>query len=263
MVLEIIGFAFVLTAIAGYFDLRTTEVPDEIPALLIAVSVFFWYINWAVTGNVFPLFVSIVGGSVLLSIGLLLYNTGQWGGADAWLLAGVAYALPLLNGSIFIIDYLFNFFLVTIVYMVLYAISLGIIHGKIFQLFCKDLKKSWLVVFSIPLAYALFVSIMAFFGFFNHSLIIILIVVVFMTLFWRYARVIEQHVFRKRIPASELKVGDVLLDSKWVGLTKDEIGHIRKRKKQVVIKEGVRFVPVFAITLLVTVLWGNVFFLII
>lgn len=262
MVLEIILFTLALTVIAGYTDLRTTEVPDEIPALLIAGSLFYWYLHWGIAGDAYPLLVSLIGGTLLLALGLLLYRASQWGGADAWLLGGIAYALPLLNGRIFIIDYIFNFFLVTIIYMAVYSIALGARHRHAFSLLRDDLKKSWRIVAGVPAAYAVFVAAMLAAGYFHPSLLLLLALIAVLMVFWRYARIIEHSVFKRRIPARQLRVGDVLADGKWVGITHEQAEALRKAKEYVVVKEGVRFVPVFAITLVVTLLLGNVLFLI-
>jgi len=47
----------------------------------------------------------------------------------------------------------------------------------------------------------------------------------------------------------------------WRGLTEKEVRKIRRTKKYVVIKDGIRFVPVFPITLVISILFGNIFFL--
>jgi len=46
-----------------------------------------------------------------------------------------------------------------------------------------------------------------------------------------------------------------------VGLSDSQVHRLRSSKKYVTIKDGVRFVPVFAITLVVTLLFGNMFLL--
>ena len=88
------------------------------------------------------------------------------------------------------------------------------------------------------------------------------VVVLLAMLFWVYAKSVENHVFVRKIPTSKLKAGDVLDDMIWKGLTEEEVMKIRKTKKFVSIKDGVRFVPVFPITLVVTLLLGNMLFMI-
>ncbi|HDD46289.1 MAG TPA: hypothetical protein ENG42_02350 [Candidatus Aenigmarchaeota archaeon] len=76
-------------------------------------------------------------------------------------------------------------------------------------------------------------------------------------LFFYYSKIIDEIVLKKRILTKNLKEGDVLAGSKWRGLNKKEIAKLRKRKKYVWIKEGVRFAPVFPITMLVTLFYGS------
>ena len=72
----------------------------------------------------------------------------------------------------------------------------------------------------------------------------------------------KKKVLKRMVSSKNLKEGDVIDGMKWVGLTKDEIKDIQKTKKHVVIKEGLRFVPVFFITLIITLFYGNIFYLI-
>ena len=79
--------------------------------------------------------------------------------------------------------------------------------------------------------------------------------------FVKYAKSIENKAFTRKIPTNKLKLGDVLVSDKWRGLTKKDINQIKKSKKFVYIKEGIRFAPVFVITVLVTALYGGLLFL--
>lgn len=264
--LEIVLLALGLTAVAGLWDLKTTEVPDEIPAIMIISGIAYWLVSASVTGNFEPLIVSLAVGSILLAAGLLLYKTGQWGGADAWVLAGVGYTIPLLGGALFIVPYIMNFFIVSAAYMVLYAIAVGLRHRDVFPLFIADLRKNRRI-FLLPLAFLFFLLALSVFLAMQglrvraFPAIEIFSILLFLTAFWRYGKVIETNVFRRRIPASRLKEGDVLEGMNWVGLTKRQVARLKQSKKYVTIKEGVRFVPVFFLTLVATLLWGNLLFL--
>jgi Flp pilus assembly protein protease CpaA/type IV secretory pathway VirB3-like protein len=261
--IEIIIFLCLLgSVLAGLWDIKTTEVPDEIPALMVTIGIFYWFISAASTGNFYPLYISLLVGTLLLIFGLVMYKKGQWGGADAWVLSAIGYMIPLYAGNIFIIDYIFNFMIVSIIYMIIYALALGIKNTYVFPLFVKDVKKHWDMITGVPLLFAAFMIAMFYAGFNVVPLAWILLMIIFIMFFLRYARVIEKHLFKRKIPASQLKTGDVLDNMIWIGLTAEQVERIKKRHKYVTIKEGVRFVPVLPITLFVTLLLGNVFFLI-
>ncbi len=264
---DIILLALLLTAVAGLWDLKTTEVPDELLAVMVVSGVSYWLISASITSDVYPLFVSLAIGSVLLALGLLLYKKGQWGGADAWILAAVGYMIPLYAGALFIIPYIMNFFIISAAYMIVYSFALGLKNRYVFHIFAKDLKKNRKILL-IPFAFlAFFLSlnyVTASLGYVTRAFPVVemFALLLFLTVFWQYGKAVEKHVFRKRIPVSQLKPGDVLEDMRWVGLTRRQVASIKKKKSHVVIKEGVRFVPVFFLSLVATLLWGNVLFLI-
>jgi len=147
--------------------------------------------------------------------------------------------------------------------MIIYVLIIGLKDRRLFSLFVTESAKRKKIVIGVPLAFIVFACVLSYSiisaGFVLNSfpMILSVLIVVFLTLFWSYAKVVEQHAFRKKIKAAELKEGDVLEEMVWRGLSAEEVANIRKQKKTVTIKEGVRFVPVFPITMAVTLWWGN------
>lgn len=266
-----IAIATIGSVIAGLWDFFTTEVPDEVPALMISTGLFLHLVNAILSNDFYPLSVSLVVGTLLLFVGLVMYKKGQWGGADAWILAAIGYLIPFYNGSLFIIDYISNFLIVSAAYMVVYAIIIGAKTPGIFSHFRSELKERLRLVIGIIASFGIFIVALVNFaalsaGSYSYiynieRLFYMFFLVAFLTVFWVYGKVIEKYAFRKRIQTSRLKAGDVLEKMLWRGLTPEEVAKIKKSKKHVVIKEGVRFVPAFPITLFVTLLYGNVLFL--
>ena len=256
---ELLIPALIAASVAGLWDLKTTEVPDEIPAIMIIAGLSFWGLVALFTGDYAPLMSSAGLGTIVLLIGLALYKKGQWGGADAWILAAIFYMIPNTG---FLAGYILNFFFVSLAYMLVYSAVLGIIHKGTGRLFVRDVRKSWKYVVAIPL---IFVAAMAAFSaaVSDFSFVVSLpfagvsLVILLMAVFWRYGVVVEKHIFRRKVNVTDLKKGDVVEGGIWVGLTEAEIRKIRAKKKYVIIKEGVRFVPVFPITLAVTHLFGT------
>lgn len=257
--LEII-IAVVGSAAAGIWDIKTTEVPDEIPILMVAAGIFIWLIA-ALNGNITPFVLSVGVGTAVLALGLILYKSGKWGGADAWIFAAILYLVPVYNERVFFFDYLPNLIWVSAAFTMVYAVLLGIANRHIFPVVLADIKANAIVVFGVPIVIAagMIAASHTFAPLFPVKELFALMLV--FTLFWRYARIIETKVFTRRISARRLRAGDVLQDMVWRGLTHEEVVKIKKTKKYVTIKEGMRFVPVFPITLIVTLLFGNVLFL--
>lgn len=256
---ELLIPALVAASVAGLWDLKTTEVPDEIPAIMIIAGLSFWGLIAVVTGDFAPLAASAGIGTLVLLIGLALYKKGQWGGADAWILAAVFYMIPDVR---FLGGYILNFFFVSLAYMLLYSAVLGIMHKGTGRLFVRDVRKSWKYVAAIPLVFvtamAAFSAAVSDFSFIaSVQFAGVSVVILLMAVFWRYGVVVEKHIFRRKVSTKDLKKGDVIEGGIWVGLTESDIRKIRAGRKYVVIKEGVRFVPVFAITLAITHLFGT------
>jgi hypothetical protein len=120
------------------------------------------------------------------------------------------------------------------------------------------------VTFSITLI-PLLLSII----FLNFNLLFSLLLLLFSVLvvFYKFSKIIEQAFYRK-IPVSQLKVDDMLgediprlkLYKKHIkGLTKGQVDKIKKTKRYVVIREGIRYGIVFPLTLLFTLLFGDLF----
>jgi hypothetical protein len=89
--------------------------------------------------------------------------------------------------------------------------------------------------------------------------IIPLLVTLGLFFLWRFAKAVEDIGFKRKIPVSKLKVGDVLLENRlWEGINEKQLKKIKKSgKKTVVIKEGVRFAPAFPLALLFTLFYGD------
>ncbi len=261
LMLEIIllSIAFIGSLAAGLWDLKTTEIPDEIPALMAVFGIFIWFVS-----DIWMLALSLAFGLAFLALGWLLYKGGQWGGGDAKLLSAVGFLLPTLGSQLFALSFISNIFIVGIGYMVVYSIALGALNRGTFSAFAKNIRKDYAAIGAIVAA-AILLPVMLATGFYSEfpAMAWTVALLLFLVLFWKYSKTVEEKIFKKRIPASRLRVGDVLLESReWDGITEQDIARIKKSGKRfVTIKEGVRFGLVFPITLVVTYLFGNLILL--
>jgi prepilin signal peptidase PulO-like enzyme (type II secretory pathway) len=160
---------------------------------------------------------------------------------------------------------LFNFFLIAFFYLLVYSIALGIRSPKVSRKFLSELGQARKGIAGIiglfTVACIVLMAVVAYqFGVPLDRLLYILIfppLLLSVLVFTRYGRFVEENLFKKQIPASKLRVGDVLISDRWRGLTEKEVSSLKKKGGQVWIKEGVRFAPVFVITVLVTLFFGN------
>jgi len=275
--LELISAAIALigSTIAGIWDLKTTEIPDEIPDVMIILGLTIAFIESVFTSNYSYLLSSVIYGVGFFCLGFLMYYLGQWGGGDAKILSAVGFLLPfspIPHDYLFPfpISFLFNVFIVGAVYMLAYAFIFALINKTIVSKFAKDLKGSQkiLSIGSIVLLVC-FLGLNWFFSVYLlgeknilsiiYNSVLLLIGSISLFLLFKFARAVENFGFKMKIPISKLKVGDVLLDSKvFEGITEKELNKIRRSgKKHVWVKEGVRFGLAFPLALIFTLFFGD------
>lgn len=272
--------AFVGSSIAAVWDLKTTEVPDQIPCIMIAIALLFYGIQSYQEWSYWPILNSVIAGSSLLGFGLLMYYLGQWGGADAEILATIGFLLPQtpLKTQLFFpfpLSYLINVFIVGAFYMIIYAVVLASINKKIIFEFSKEIKGSskvlllgsvglFLLFFVLNWYLSRYFQLEFSLPFILSNSILPLVLTVSLFIVWRFARVVENVGFKKRVPVSNLKAGDVPMEFKqFRGITEKELSKIKKSGKRFVwIKEGVRFAPAFVLALIFTLYFGDVILLV-
>lgn len=266
--------AFIGSTIAAAWDLKTTEIPDWISYAMIGIAILLYSTQSVLTLDYWPILNSAIVGSLLFGFGYIMYHFGQWGGGDVKILSAIGFLLPTMSGNVsifpFPISYLFNVFFVGAIYMMFYALVIAVMNKKIITVFKKDLmdSRNLFVIGSVALFAALVLMNFVLYNYFLLELEIMPIATnsLFITscavgifLIMKFARAVENVGFKRRIPISKLRVGDVLLDSKvWEGITEKELKKIKRSGKRYVrIKEGVRFAPAFPIGLLFTLYFGD------
>jgi prepilin signal peptidase PulO-like enzyme (type II secretory pathway) len=276
--LEILLFVVALigSIAAGLYDLKTTEIPDEIPYAMMAVGIVGNIIKSYLVWSYWPVLLSMIVGLAFLGFGFLMYYIGQWGGGDAKILSAIGFLVPVIPQQIkvtlmfpFPVGFFFNVFLVGAFYMIVYAVILSFINRDIWSVFVEDLKANAKIfmTFNLSLLAFLIFSVALLTKYYEllplndmmmFSVMIFLISMGFFIL-WKFVKTVEEVGFKKKIPISQLKVGDVPLDYKiWEGITEKELKKIKSSgKKYIWIKEGVRFAPAFPLALIFTVLVGD------
>jgi Flp pilus assembly protein protease CpaA len=255
---------------AGYRDLKTTEFPDWIPYSVIVLAIFIRGVFSYLMNDFSILADSLIIGGLFLAFGLILYFSKQWGDGDAWLFGCMGFLFPANPFGVslyfpFPATLFFNFFFVSLFYIVIYSMLVGLKNPFIFASFKKEIKNNfkWLAPVIAIFVAAYISMVFLFFGSVEIPARFLLIpaAVVLLALFAVYGRLVEKDLFRKKIHASKLRPGDVPQSARWRVLRPEEIQKMKKSGGYVWIKEGVRFAPVFAISLVASLFFGDVFFL--
>jgi len=268
--------AFAGSTISAIWDLKTTEIPDSIPYIMIAIALITYGVQSYAEGNYWVIGNSLIVGLSLLGFGFLMYYFGQWGGGDAKLLSAIGFLLPVMPIGFsslrfpFPLSFLFNLFLVGAVYMLFYALVMAASNRRIVSKFLNDVKSSSKILFLssaslffvfifLNLLVATTFSIAINADFLVKNSVIPLVATIFIVLIWKFAKAVEEIGFKEKIPVSKLKIGDVPIYFKlWEGITEKELRKIKKSGKRFIwIKSGVRFAPAFPLALLFTLLVGD------
>ena len=231
--------ALALTLFAGIYDLKTTDVFEEVPALMISFGLFYWYIVSLIFVDFLYLINSILVGIFFLSFGLILFKLRLWGDGDAWILGGIGFLVPSLNHPLYPLLFLFSLLLVGAIYTLIYVLIYGLLNKKIKKKFISRVKKHQSILLGFLIPFLLFSFYLPF-----------LLIIGFLPILYIYLKTVEYEM-KKKIRVSELKEGDVIVGKEIVGITKKEIEILKKKKKYVEIQEGVRFTIVFPITLII------------
>lgn len=278
--------AFSSLFIGSIFDLRTSEVPDSVSLVAVAGGIFLHFLaslnngfdlagllNYSLILNEPLIWIQSLGEPLLwsLSVGLIFsvygwgaYYLGLWGGADAFAMSVLGFAAPTaLTG--FSMAYPINIFLNILLAGFVYTLGFALYKSwgtGAFRRTYDKIKENELRV-SAEIITAGFLSIfvglngavnsLLYFGFF-----------VLLIILYRYLKIVQDDIMSETVKVSDLEGGEVLSrnhteDGKVRGITQEEIENLEK--DEVEIREGVRFIPVFPVALLVTDVFGGGIFL--
>ena len=243
---------FLVLAAASILDLKHGEVPDIYFLIGILAGLVSHRFYGFLTQS-YDVFVWSLGLGLLFFVyGWLAYIKGMWGGADALALAVLGFTVPTaLDGSQHVLDLIFNLMIVILVYSVLFVFLKSLNSDGFYRMFFDELRSdSKRLSLELSLA-VIFAGLMFLVGI---SFVFYLFLLVFMIFLYRFLSLAEEEVFTETIPVEELEGGEVLAeeysDERIRGVTEDELKDLAV--DEVDVQDGVRLVPVFVLTLIVT-----------
>lgn len=272
------ALAFSVLFVASIFDLETTEVPDSVSVVgivgglllhalasfnssmsietLTSLSILLSEpLTW-ISGLGDPLIWSIGIGLIFTLYGWGLYFLKMWGGADAFIMSALGFAAPYsLSGTGFMhaIDLFLNILLVGFLYTMAFAFYKSWNRIEIWQNTAEQIKSEEKRI-GLEIVGAGLISVM---GIITDSYSGLLYFGIFLALIflYRFLQNVQDSLMSYEVPVEELEGGEVLAEDeefggKIKGITEEQIGSLEK--DTVKIRQGIRFVPVFPIALLVT-----------
>lgn len=245
----------------GYMNigLLTSSISKEtIPSLIYSLPYAFQQLGFTgwiqVLGE--PLAYSLGIGLIFSIYGWSLYFTGMWGGADAFAMSVLGFAAPFGISGIGLghaVSLFINIMVVGFIYTLVFAFynatgAEGILENLIDRF--KDNER----MISLQI---LLVAVLSFiFGFLGSvNAYIFFLALVSMIIMYHILKVVENNAFSSTVPVEELEGGEVAapnqgLGKKVRGITEEEIADLEMEELE--IRSGVKFIPVFPISLLIT-----------
>jgi len=260
------ALALVWIFFATIQDLRMKEVANwlNFSLIIFALSFRFFYSFYS-QNNMMFFYQGLIGLGIFFILGNIFYYARMFAGGDAKLLIALGAVLPftenIFSNIKIYLAFLMIFLIVGAIYGMIISFILAFRNYKSFKKqfkiqFYKNRKISFLVMILGIILMALF-SIELIFLFLG-------ILIFILPYFYAYAKAVDEACMVRTISSKELREGDWLyknikigkrtIKAKWDGLSKDEIKFIQKHKKQIKIKQGIAFVPVFLMSFIILLL---------
>jgi len=163
-------------------------------------------------------------------------------------------------------DFITNSLIISLFYGLIFSGIVALRNKKRFSNKFKEVnsKLKWFKI--IFLIFGAFILIL---GIFQKILIIPAILLLILPWFYAFIRSVEQGVLISYKSWDELQEGDWLLEQVRIndkrlkpsadGLSKEDILLIKRAGKKVLIRDGIAYVPVFLLSIIASLLFGNLF----
>ncbi len=269
--------------IGSIIDLKKREVPDLLNYFLITIGIMFGLVTSIVLWNPWPILSSIGGLIGGYLFGALMFYTGQWGGGDAKMLMGIGaiIGMPII-GPMSIAQGTLPLF-ATLILSILFAGAVYCMGFMVYLLIKKQkeikqyLKKpkqkikfqKYKIILASIITVILAISFIPRLEIIQPTLLIIASMILLGGIAIITSKIIEKVCMIKSIPVNELTEGDwivkdILVKGKKIcgpkdlGITLEQIEELKKHHiKEIVVKEGIPFIPGFLLGYIVIVVFGN------
>jgi len=262
-VIFLIVLALVWIIFASICDLKNREVPNwlNFSLIIFALGFRFFYCLFSQEGFGF-IYMGLIGLGVFFVLGNLFYYGRLFAGGDAKLMIALGAILPFsksfLNNIWIFVIFLFLFLFIGGIYGLIWS---AILMSRNFKKFKKEFYKRFKSNKKIIYFIMFFSLVLMVFGFIENLFFYLGCLIFISPYFYLYAKSIDEVCMVKKIKTEELregdwlykdiKVGKKIIKASWNGLNKKEIRAIKKKYKQIIIRQGIPFVPVFLISFLI------------
>ena len=261
--LIILGLVWIVFGVVQ--DLKKREIANwlNFSLVIFALTFRFFYSLFNNQGYGF-FYYGLIGFAFFFVIGNLFYYGKVFAGGDAKLMIALGAVIPFSESLFANFNLVLTFFVFFLVagafYGVIFSLVLGIKNRKIFvKEFSKKFKEKK-NIFSVALFLSLLLIVVSFLF---STLFFIAIFVFIFPYIYLSAKSIDESCMIKRVNTKslnegdwlykDLKIGKKTIRARWEGLDNEEINFLKKKKKNILIRQGIPFSPVFLISYLILI----------
>jgi len=255
-------FAFIWIAFAVVSDLKKREIPNWLNFSIVIFVLGFRFFYSLFSGEGFSFFYyGLLGFFVFYLLGNLFYSVRLFAGGDSRLFTSLGVILPIFPGLImnvkFSMMFLLIFFMVGGAYSLIVSFGIGLSNfEKLRRGLGRQIKEKKKLIMGFTLVSIFFLALGFHFYFFFYFGIFVFV----LTYLYIYALSVDESFMVKKVVSKNLTPGDLLykdvflkgkkIKSTWDGLSKKDILLLRKNKRDVFIRYGIPFAPVFLISII-------------
>jgi Flp pilus assembly protein protease CpaA len=262
--LSVLALIWIIFAVVQ--DLKKREVANwlNFSLIIFALGFRFFYCLFSLNIDFTFLYQGLIGLGIFFVLGNAFYYGRMFAGGDAKLMIALGAILPFstdffINVRIFI-WFFFIFLFVGALYSLIISLVLTLRNFKNFKKeFHKQLnkKRKFLYVFMV------FGLVLMGLGFIEDVMFVLGILVFLLPYFYLYVKVVDECCMVKKIKTNRLtegdwlyedvKVGNKVIKKSWDGVSKKEIKFLKGKNKEVLIRQGIPFTPVFLFSFLILI----------
>ncbi|MGB9707914.1 MAG: prepilin peptidase [Candidatus Pacearchaeota archaeon] len=272
--------SFLALIFATITDIKRTEVPNWLSFSLLAAAFAIRTIAALLSLQFFYLYYAIIAFMLFFILSNVFLYGKFFGGGDAKLLIALAVAFattpPFVTQASFfteepfLLGFFINTFVIGSVYSLFFIAFFAIKNYASFRIEFKKIYRKTKTIRTVLLAIAV-IALMA--SFLSTWFLFIFTIALVFPYIYIIAKATENSSMVRKVSPKVLTEGDWLVEKVHVknrlikpsihGLSIKEIRLLQKARKNVTIKYGIPFVPVFLISFIATLLFGDLIMLII
>jgi len=262
ILLVVLALAWISFAVVN--DVKKRIVPNWLNFSLIIFALGFRFFYSLFSNNFGFLYQGIIGFAIFFVLGNAFYYGRMFAGGDAKLMIALGTVLPF-SGNFFANLNIFTMFFILFlfsgaIYGMFSAFYLLFTHFNICRReFLKRFRKNKNKIYLTMFAGILFIL----FGFYSTMFFYLGIFVFILPCFYIFAKSVDEACLVRNVKAKDLtegdwlykdlKIGKKIIRADWDGLNLEDIKLIRKKFKEIKIKQGIPFTPVFLISFIILI----------